>query len=472
MAQNIITNHGLEKPSLNDCIQQIGDALEAEIGQVNREADSVTGQWIGVEAEASAVHFEALEFLWSSRFINTATGYALDAIGQWVGVSRRSKSYTKVNAVVFGRESTSVPDGSIAASGNHQFKIDSDTVITRSNLISGTFSVDNNNQESYQIRINGNDYSYKKKDTDTLINIAAGMSELIDSGGLFTASTNGSTVILTSSNLIQGYPVSLSAGLNWSRIGSPAAFTATESGSIHIKAGDLKTPVSAVAGWDGVSNLVDGSTGSDRESDESYRNRLLKSRNGSVAAATSSAIESRLISEVDGVTLVHVIENSTMQTVENMPPKSINVIVEGGSEQEIANAIWQYKAAGIETYGQIRLTAYDRYGKAHDVQFSRPSDVDLYVKVTVSALNNEESLPANIISAIKGAVSQYIATLGLGEDVITQRLYGYIYSATTGIGKMTVTISTDGQTYSEDNLVIAEGERVNLNTDNIEVSGV
>lgn len=109
MADTYITDTGLEKPTLAECVQDIGDALEGVVGPINREANSGTGQWIGVEAEANAIHFEALEHLWNSRFISTATGLALDAIGTWFGISRNGESYTQVNAVIYGTESTLVP---------------------------------------------------------------------------------------------------------------------------------------------------------------------------------------------------------------------------------------------------------------------------------------------------------------------------------------------------------------------------
>jgi uncharacterized phage protein gp47/JayE len=472
MAQEIITDKGLVKPTLSECIQTIGDALEAGLGPVNREADSVTGQWIGVEAEANAVHFEALEYLWSSRFLSTATGYALDAIGQWLGIARRAKNSTTVNAVLLGAESTTVPAGSLAGYGNYQFKLDATTVISRSRLLKGTFRITEATQTTFTARIAGIDYSYTKADTDTVTTIAAGLSAALQVLESFTVTNTGSDITLVSKNGIEGYSVSLSQGMNWTQIGSPATFTASQTGAIVVPIGGLKTPISAVSGWNGVDNLIAGATGSEREADDDYRARLIFSRTSVSGNATVSSIESRLVSEVDGVTLAHVIENHTMQEVDSMPPKSIQVVVRGGSEQAIANAVWKYKAAGIETYGTIRLTAYDSAGKPHDVQFSRPSEIALHVKVLVSLLDTEETLSANIQAAIKQGVQRYIATLGLGDDVITQRIYGYVYTNTTGIGKMNITVSADGQTYSEDNISVPESAAVTLLDNDIEVQGV
>ncbi|WP_158782511.1 baseplate J/gp47 family protein [Pantoea sp. BAV 3049] len=471
MADAYITDTGLDKPTLADCVQEIGDSLEGVVGPVNREADSTTGQWIGVEAEANSVHFEALEHLWNSRFLSSATGMALDAIGSWFGIEREGKTSTQVNAVVYGSESTQVPAGSLASFGNYQFTLASAATISRASLVDGVFQVLNNTQSAYTVRAAGVDYTYTKQDGDAQADIAAALSQLIEGSDQFTSTANGSRVYLTSENLIQGYPVSINAGLQWVTIGSPASFTASEAGSITVPAGGLNTPVSAITGWTGVNNLVDGSTGSERESDYNYRLRLKNSRGSVQGAATQSAISNRLLA-VSGVTIARVIENDTMSTVNNIPAKSIHCIVSGGLEQDVANAIWTYKATAIGTYGAITLSVKDIFNNIQSVSFSRPEEEDIYVRVNVTLLDDEEVLPDAVITLIKEGVVNYFSTLSLGDDVITQRMYGYIYSKTTGLGRIEVTASQDGTNFSEDNIEIPYGGFASVTPDRVEVTGV
>lgn len=468
-----ITATGFDKPTLPEMVQEIGDAMETVVGPINREADSTTGQWIGIEAEQNAIHFETEEELWASRFLASAEGFALDALGDWMGgITRHGKTTTKVNAVIYGSESRLVPAGSLASFGNYQFRLTADYTISRSTLLDGEVRVSNNTQTSYTVRIAGVDHTYTKVAGDTVNTIATGLAAVVDSTSQYSATANGSVIRLTSENLIEGYAVSLSAGLAWQLIGSPAIFEATEAGPIVVPVGGLNNPVSAITGWTGVNNLVQGATGSDRESDTDYRQRLYQSRASSGGAATIPAIETRLITEVSGVTLAKVIENDTMTTVGSIPPKAIHTIVSGGLEQDIADAIWKYKGAGIATYGSIAITVYDRYERPHIVNFSRPTEVDIYVKVDVVLLDAEEPLPAAVVDAIKQGVVSYGATLGLGDDVITQRIYGYIYANTTGIGKMTITVSTDGTTFAESNVSVAENSFASFSAANVEVTGV
>ncbi|CBX44535.1 baseplate component [Erwinia phage phiEt88] len=468
-----ITSTGFDKPTLPEIVQKIGDAMETVIGPINREADSATGQWIGIEAEQSAIHFETAEAVWASRFLASAERFALDALGDWMsGITRHGKTYTRVNSVLYGDESRLVPAGTLASFGNNQFRLPADYSISRSNLLDGEIRVNSATLSSYTVRIAGSDSVYTKKDGDTTSSIAAAISVLVNATSQYSSTSNGSVIRITSKNLIAGYSVSLSEGLTWQRIGSPGIFDAVDSGPIVVPVGGLNNPVSAIAGWSGVNNLVQGATGSDIESDTDYRKRLYQSRSSSGGAATVPAIETRLITEVSGVTLAKVIENDRMQAVNGIPEKAIHTIVSGGLEQDIANAIWKYKGAGIETFGDIEIAAYDRHKRPHIVKFSRPMQVEIRVKVDVVLLDTEEQLPAAVVEAIQQGVVNYGSNLGLGDDVITQRIYGYIYSNTTGIGKMTITVSTDGASYTEDNVSIPENSYAHFSISNVEVSGV
>jgi hypothetical protein len=69
--------------------------------------------------------------------------------------------------------------------------------------------------------------------------------------------------------------------------------------------------------------------------------------------------------------------------------------------------------------------------------------------------NPEKELSAAAISLIKTAVTNAFANLTVGQDVILQSLYGAIYAATSGaVGYMTIQGSTDGATYTANNITI------------------
>ena len=474
MESKFVTEKGVFTPTLIDSAAYIGDALTQAVGPVNLEPDSVAGQWVGIEAEANALHFEALGECWSSRFLSSATGVALDAMGFWIGEIRKPPTKTRVNSVLYGSEGALVPAGSYASFDNYQFRLEEASVISRALLVDGEFRVADTSQPAYTVRVSGADLTYTKSAGDTASDIATGLATLVNETEIYQAIADGSAVKLTTESRVQGYPVSfVGVGLEWVKIGSPGIFAANEFGAIDVPVGALDNPVSAIVGWTGVANLVAGSTGSARESDEDYRSRLYASRASQGGAATVEAIKQRLNSEVAGVTRADVLENDTMEVdADGLPPKSIKCVVQGGIEQDIADAIWKYKGAGIETFGSIPITVADSFGRAHLIRFSRPETVTVRYRVTVSLLEPEEVLPPDVVSGITTGVLAYADTLGIGSDVVAQRALGFIYRETTGIGKMEVEVSADGITWTEDILPIPAGGSASILAENIEVIGV
>jgi hypothetical protein len=105
-----------------------------------------------------------------------------------------------------------------------------------------------------------------------------------------------------------------------------------------------------------------------------------------------------------------------------MPPKSIWAIVRSApgalDEQTIAETIWAAKAGGIEAFGDIIVSVLDSEEVPHDVGFSRPAEVAVYIalRVTTNAdyAGNEALKTAIVASAESPASAGY---LDVGVDV-------------------------------------------------------
>lgn len=90
--------------------------------------------------------------------------------------------------------------------------------------------------------------------------------------------------------------------------------------------------------------------------------------------------------------LVTVFSNSLLATATPVdidiaggrPAKSFEIIVEGGDDTEIAQAIFDSKPAGIQTYGNTSEVIVDQYGKSHTIYFSRPTVVPIYISINLS----------------------------------------------------------------------------------------
>lgn len=207
--------------------------------------------------------------------------------------------------------------------------------------------------------------------------------------------------------------------------------SATVTGPISALAGTLTIIDTPLTGWATVTNAFDAIEGADEETDVELRAR----RRRSVANASQGILDSifSAVADLDGVTQTTVLENDTDAVDSNgLPPHSFHVIVVGGADAAIANAIWLNKPAGILAFGTTTEQVADSQGILHDISFSRPTTVDIYVEVTV---NTFADYPSDGDEQIKQAIVDYAngdlvegRDFGLAEDVIYTRLYTPINS--------------------------------------------
>jgi len=207
--------------------------------------------------------------------------------------------------------------------------------------------------------------------------------------------------------------------------------TALEFGPISMLADTITQIDTPLSGWDTVTNDDNATLGTNEESDADLRAR----RQRSVAINAQSIIDAIRagIENIDNVTQAVVLENDTnVEDSNGLPPKSFQVVVSGGTNADVADVIWLKKPAGILAFGDITVEIIDSQGIAHDISFSRPSSVTIYVEVTLTTF---PEYPANGDELIKQAIVDYSngnlvenRSFGLGDNVIYTRLYTPINS--------------------------------------------
>ncbi len=125
------------------------------------------------------------------------------------------------------------------------------------------------------------------------------------------------------------------------------------------------------------------------------------------------------------------------------PPKSFEAVVVGGTDAAVAYQIWLTKPAGIETYGNTTVIIIDSQGNNQAINFSRAVPVYLWLLMTIT-LNPQETFPVNGLQLISNAILNYGNSLGIGIDVILQRLEAQAFLV-PGVATATATIA---KTYS------------------------
>lgn len=193
-------------------------------------------------------------------------------------------------------------------------------------------------------------------------------------------------------------------------------FEAQISGDKFVAASSTWEISATVAGWNTVGpNAADIDNGRDVETDAELRIRRSAELDAQ-GKATLESIRSDLL-QVDAVTDVTVLENVADVVVDGMEPHSVRAIVLGGTETGVAEGLFETKAAGIETNGAVSKTVADTQGINHTIKFDRPTEKDIEMEITLTAIEDDYGGDA----AIKTALVALGSTLQIGNDVIASK---------------------------------------------------
>lgn len=180
-------------------------------------------------------------------------------------------------------------------------------------------------------------------------------------------------------------------------------FQTVDVGNVPIGAGTCNKIITVIAGWDTVSNTNAGVVGQVEES----RAALEKRRALSVA---NNSHGSRLalqgsLSSMDGVLDCLVLENRTGSSVTkqgvSLISHSVAICIYGGSDDDIAETIYNKIDAGCGTNGSTTVTYTSSDGVPNSYNIVRPAPTNVYVEVTI---NETTTTPATIEDDIKQAI--------------------------------------------------------------------
>lgn len=192
-----------------------------------------------------------------------------------------------------------------------------------------------------------------------------------------------------------------------------AEFQAVENGEIACPAHSLTVILDRVNGLETADNANSGVLGSDLESDAEFRDRIKKSLNINSIAILSS-INSALLA-TEGVKDSYCYDNyeDVSVTVDGatIPAHSILACVEGGSNQDVAKALFEKKTIGTGYVSAssgatlVSETVIDEtYGTPYTVKFLRPVMTSLDVSITVG---RQGYTGADLEGAVKDAIMQW-----------------------------------------------------------------
>lgn len=434
-----LSDTGFSIKRLNDIIAEMKAKAETEFAVflepgdiVNTSDTSVLGRWIKITSAPIADLWEAAQAVYSSFDISQASDQALENLTLLGGVARQSATSSTATIVLGGDYGTTIVADSFIKSlttGN-VFATDSEVVLNESSCVAIQVSpsvVANSTAYSFTYQITG------INSVPVTVSITSGgsatESEIINAI-ITEVNTNHSTYLAALlvdgeaeiSIVNQNYQCTFDVNTDWdmSKVKKGVSATCTETGPKVQEPNTIQSIQSPVVGWLTATNPYAAVEGTDIETDADLRNRYTRAKFQD-SMNTYESIYAAIL-KLDGVEQVIIYENETDVALVSppIPAHSFYPIVLGGNTEEIGQAIWDNKPAGILSYGTVDVDVVDSQGVAHTVSFDRPTDVDIYIEVQVTALDD---YPANGDQQIKDALVAHINSFGIGEDVIYSRLY-------------------------------------------------
>lgn len=247
----------------------------------------------------------------------------------------------------------------------------------------------------------------------------------------------------------------------------------TETGGIGlVAAGSITKIKNPIAGITSVMNNEASTGGRQNETDVELRKRYSESK--TVSGSSVDAI-AEYVRQIAGVISAEGNENTTNEiNMNGLPPRSVEMVVQGGTDVDIANAILQKKPAGIETFGQITTDVMDTQGNIHVIQFSRPESIMIYVtyEITVNSDWSEEyvnNIKQNTVQYIGGTYDAVeYSGLSLGSLISAWKLSA-IQNAIGGIVSLTVKFGTSQNPLVSENIQLQVREKSITDAASIEV---
>ncbi|KEI87647.1 phage Mu protein gp47-like protein [Clostridium botulinum B2 267] len=210
----------------------------------------------------------------------------------------------------------------------------------------------------------------------------------------------------------------------------PYTVTIPESGQIEVMAvcqipgpivanpGDITEIYNPTFGWNGVYNEVNAELGVYVEEDPKLRKR----QSQSTAQASSSLLEGTrgAVAQVNKVKRSRVYENDTNQIDElGLPAHSITAVVEGGKDEEIAEAIRIHKGIGCYTNGDVSIKIKGIEGPP--IRFFRPKYIDIEVTINIKPLSGYTT---DTTESIKKNLQTYLNSMEIGANLSLSSLWG------------------------------------------------
>lgn len=394
-------------------------------------------------ADKLATAWELAEMVYYNHYPATAEGINLDFACQFGGLTREEGAKTKYSVLCTGTDGTAIPAGTrIASTTSPQifFATLEDNTISRSSCNSVVIRVMQVAGEGhYTVWLDDTAYTYLSQTEDDKMAILEGLrSSITDENFVVSINTQDEFLVIESKNKYLSHVIDMTENLSTEEVTSIIVFDSEEYKRIQLTEGSITEIITSTAGFKKCTNLAIPVFGRERETDIELR-QSYAAKQSYRSATMLESITSAIMNNVKEVSSAVAFENDTdIKDSDGRPPHSIEVVVDGGIDAEIAQQILLYKAAGIQTFGSIVVDVPSSFGNATiPVKFNRPSAVYVWLKVSI-VKNPDEAMPPNYETLVKETIMNYAEKITAGENIVIQKVIAPINVAVSGIAYISI----------------------------------
>ena len=453
---------GLQTNTLAEIRSELKSSYRSKYGaSFNLDDESDLGKEIGVIAEAFSKLHESFSGIYNSNARSKASGISLDYELERIGLTRNVATASISTVYARGTNGQSISAEALNVSVIETSATFKNLSAATLGIIGATSAVSlTQNSGTATITMTSNPYA------DDSFVFLRGAS--LDGYNILGQVKNGTST--TFELTVDSTLASPAVGTITVYEASPVILTAINTGATTALSGTLTNIVGTVPGIVEVENLLDATLGVEKETDSEARSRA----DSSVSVAGGGFREAILakLNDISGVIKKTVFENNGNSTDGGgRPSGSVECFVEGGTDGEVATAVFNSVSSGVRSFGSTTVALVDSEGESVSISFSRLSVVELYVDVEIT-INSDvlqgQAYPSDGDAQIAAALA--VIHFSPGYDVWSSTLEKAINSIN---GVVSIDVLKFAKTASPTNtntITITPVESANIDSGNVSVT--
>nr|WP_314098070.1 hypothetical protein [uncultured Lachnoanaerobaculum sp.] len=476
MANYGLTDNGFVIKRLDTILNEIHEELSDGFGIDTRiSKPSFLDVLVTTFAGQIANLWEVAQDSYYAKYPSSATGVHLDNSIQYGGIRREMAARTIYPLHCTGIDGTKVRRHTpVATNTNPETRLYAinDFEISRSKFNSCRLKVVAVENANYSITINGSEYIYTNNSNDKAALVTGIANSLRNSD--FNVNVDGDGIIIADKLLGRVSKLVLSSNLTTDYIVTIASFETEKFGKIQLPNDVITKLVDNIAGFTNVRNRLQPIYGREAQTDVELRQAYI-AKSALRSNTMVDSVVAEILNTVVGIETVSGFENDTdFVNDRQMPPHSIEFVVEGGEDSEIASAILRKKAGGIQTYGSVVVDVPGKYGDSIPIKFNRPTYIYVWLKIVLHC--KRSSLPDNYKKMVSSLIVENNKKISTGKSLLIQTLIESLYEVIPGLTYVDIqsayrdNLSQTPTNFVAKNVLVNSRQKIILSEDRIEVS--